>query len=195
MVSIGDVPRVARHETASDSELLQSPLPQPLNINPPPPRLSRQAIGIFPLFEPTRLGYNEFSPLFASDRLGLLTDGFAGNFGTVGGTLLANGLYRNLSMSVGQFYSRTDGIHDTGDLRRRITDFIFQPAPLTKLACLPSFGIPTSMPAIFKTASISPTSIRTNARQTTPDSIVWAGISMRPRVSLSSPSGPGTMRT
>src|SRR5207248_4697824 len=75
-----------RHETASDSELLQSLLLQPLNINPPPPRLSRQAIGILPLFEPTRIGYNEFSPLFASDRLGLLSDGFAGNFGTVGGT-------------------------------------------------------------------------------------------------------------
>ncbi len=37
-----------RHETASDSELLQSLLLQPLNINPPPPRLSRQAIGILP---------------------------------------------------------------------------------------------------------------------------------------------------
>ncbi len=117
-----------RHETASDSELLQSLLLQPLNINPPPPRLSRQAIGILPLFEPTRLGYNEFSPLFASDGLGLLTDGFAGNFGTIGGTLLANGLYRNLSGSIGQFYSRTDGIHANGDLRRRITDIILQPA-------------------------------------------------------------------
>ncbi len=38
---------------------------------------------------------------------------------------------------------------------------------LTKPACLPSFGIPTSMPAIFKTASISRISIRTNARLTT----------------------------
>jgi Flp pilus assembly protein TadD len=117
-----------RFETASDSELLQSLLLQPLNINPPPPRLSRQVIGILPLFEPARLGYNEFSPLFASDGLGLLSDGFAGNFGTIGGTLLANGLYHNLSGSIGQFYSRTDGIHDNGDLRRRITDVIFQPA-------------------------------------------------------------------
>jgi predicted Zn-dependent protease len=117
-----------RHETASDSELLQSLLLQPLNINPPRPRLSREGLGITPLFEPNRVGYNEFSPLFASDGLGLLADGFAGNFGAAGGTLLANGLYRNLSMSLGQFYSRTDGIHENGDLRRRISDFIFQPA-------------------------------------------------------------------
>jgi Flp pilus assembly protein TadD len=117
-----------RRETASDSELLQSQLLQPLDINPPPPRLSRQALAILPLFEPNRIGYNEFSPLFAGDGLGLLTDGFAGNFGTIGGTLLANGLYRNLSGSVGQFYSRTDGIHANGDLRQRISDIIFQPA-------------------------------------------------------------------
>jgi tetratricopeptide (TPR) repeat protein len=117
-----------RHETASDSELLQSLLLQPLDINPPPPRLARQGLAILPLFEPYRIGYNEFSPLFASDGLGLLADGFAGNFGTIGGTLLANGLYRNLSGSIGQFYSRTEGIHPNGDLRRRISDFIFQPA-------------------------------------------------------------------
>jgi len=117
-----------RYETASDSELLQSLLLQPLEINPPPPRLSRQAVGILPLFEPNRIGFNEFSPLFASDGLGLLADGFAGNFGTIGGTLVANGLYRNLSGSIGQFYSRTEGIHTNGDLRQRVTDFIFQPA-------------------------------------------------------------------
>jgi Flp pilus assembly protein TadD len=117
-----------RHETASDSELLQSLLLQPLDINPPRPRLAREGLGIIPLFEPYRIGYNEFSPLFASDGLGLLADGFAGNFGTIGGTLLANGLYRNLSGSIGQFYSRTNGVHANADLRRRVSDFIFQPA-------------------------------------------------------------------
>jgi Flp pilus assembly protein TadD len=116
------------YEAASDSELLQSLLLQPLETNPPPPRLARQVIGVLPLFEPSRLGYNEFSPLFASDGVGLLADGFAGNFGTTGGTLLANGLYRNLSGSVGQFYSQSNGIHENGDLLRRITDIIFQPA-------------------------------------------------------------------
>jgi tetratricopeptide (TPR) repeat protein len=90
-----------RYETASDSELLQSLLLQPLDVRPPSPRLARQVIGVLPLFEPDRIGYNEFSPLFASDGLGLLADGFVGNFGTIGGTLLANGLYRNLSGSVG----------------------------------------------------------------------------------------------
>jgi Flp pilus assembly protein TadD len=126
-------------ETASDSELLQSLLLQPLDINPPPPRLARQVIGVLPLFEPTQLGYNEFSPLFASDGLGLLADGFAGNFGTLGGTLLANGLYRNLSGSVGQFYSRTDGIHANGDLTQQITDIIFQPALSDQVSMLAEY--------------------------------------------------------
>src|SRR5262249_36889182 len=107
--------------------------------NPPPPRLARQVIGVLPLFEPTRLGYDEFSPLFASDGLGLLSDGFAGNFGTIGGTLLANGLYRNLSGSVGPFYFRPDGIHPNGDLRNRITDVIFQPALSDRASLLGEF--------------------------------------------------------
>ncbi len=128
-----------RYETASDSELLQSLLLQPLNVNPPPPRLSRQVLGLLPLFEPTRTTYNEFSPLFASDGLGLLTDGFAGNYGAVGGTLLANGLYRNISLSLGQFYSRTDGIHPNGDLRQRVTDLIFQPALSDQASLLAEF--------------------------------------------------------
>jgi Flp pilus assembly protein TadD len=128
-----------RHETASDSELLQSLLLQPLNINPPRPRLAREGLGVIPLFEPLRIGYNEFSPLFASDGLGLLADGFAGNYGTIGGTLLANGLYRNLSMSLGQFYSRTNGIHANADLRRRITDLIFQPALSDQASLLAEF--------------------------------------------------------
>ena len=119
--------------------MLQSLLLQPLDVNPPPPRLARQVIGVLPLFEPNRIGYNEFSPLFASDGLGLLADGFAGNFGTIGGTLLANGLYRNLSGSVGQFYSRTDGIHANGDLRSRITDIIFQPALSDQASLLGEF--------------------------------------------------------
>ena len=41
---------------------------------------------------------------------------------------MANGLYRNLSGSIGQFYSRTSGIHPNGDLLRQISDIIFQPA-------------------------------------------------------------------
>jgi tetratricopeptide (TPR) repeat protein len=117
-----------RHESASDSELLQSLLLQPLDVNPPRPRLSREGLGIIELFGPSRIGYNEFSPLFAADGLGLLADGFAGDRGTAGGTLLANGLYHDFSGSIGQFYSRTTGLHANGDLRRRVTDLIFQPA-------------------------------------------------------------------
>jgi tetratricopeptide (TPR) repeat protein len=125
-----------RHESASDSELLQSLLLQPLDVNPPRPRLSREGLGIIELLGPSRVGYNEFSPLFAANGIGLLADGFAGDRNTAGGTLLLNGLYQDFSGSIGQFYSRSTGIHANGDLRRRVTDVIFQPALSEKASIL-----------------------------------------------------------
>ena len=42
-------------------------------------------------------------------------------------------------MSLGQFYSRTNGLHDNGDLRRRISDLIFQPALSDQASLLAEF--------------------------------------------------------
>jgi Flp pilus assembly protein TadD len=170
------------HETASDSELLQSLLLQPLDTNPPPPRLARQVIGVLPLFEPTRIGYNEFSPLFASDGLGLPADGFAGNLGTTGGT-----------------FWPMDCI---ATCRGALASSIRAPTAFTRMAisacgspmlsssrpssirqvCSPSIAIPISMPAILRTASTSQISVRSNANQTPTGNIAWADISMWPPV-------------
>jgi tetratricopeptide (TPR) repeat protein len=132
-------PTLPRHEIAADSETLQSLLLQPLDVIPPAPRLSREGLGIVDPLGPTRLGYNEFAPLFAQNGVTALVDSFAGNFNTGGGTALVRGLYDNLSMSIGQFYSWTDGIHPNADLRRRITDAIVQPQLSDTLSLLAEF--------------------------------------------------------
>src|SRR6266850_2445967 len=101
-----------RHETASDSELLQSLLLQPLNVQPLRPRLAREGLGILDLQGPFRIGFNEFSPVFASDGLNVLADGFGGTQGTYGDNFVLSGIHDKFSFSVGQFHYRTDGIRD-----------------------------------------------------------------------------------
>jgi len=108
-----------RDEIASDSELLQSLVLQPLNVQPLRPRLAREGLGIIDLQGPFRVGYNEFSPLFASNGLSLLGDAFGGNLGTYGENVVASGIYNNVSFSAGQFYYRTEGIEP---LNRRRSD-------------------------------------------------------------------------
>jgi tetratricopeptide (TPR) repeat protein len=83
---------IPRQETASDSELLQSLLLQPLNVQPLQPRLAREGLGILDLQGPFRIGFNEFNPLFASNGLSLLGDVFGGNRGTYGDNLVASGI-------------------------------------------------------------------------------------------------------
>ena len=124
-----------RHETASDSELLQSLLLQPLNVQPLRPRLAREGLGLLDLGGPSRIGFNEFSPVFASNGLSVLADAFGGTQGTYGENLVLSGIWQNYSFSVGQFHYRTDGIRDNNQLQRNIANALFQVA-LTNRASL-----------------------------------------------------------
>ena len=117
-----------RHETASDSELLQSLLLQPLNVQPVRPRLARDGLGILDLGGPSRIGFNEFSPIFSSNGLSLLGDAFGGTQGTYGENFVLSGIHDNFSFSVGQFYYRTDGIRDNNQLQRNIENALVQVA-------------------------------------------------------------------
>jgi tetratricopeptide (TPR) repeat protein len=92
-----------RHEIASDSELLQSLLLQPLNVQPLRPRLAREGLGIIELNGPFRVGYNEFSPLFSANGLSLLGDAFGGNRGTYGENLVVSGIHDNFTFSATDF--------------------------------------------------------------------------------------------
>ena len=117
-----------RHETASDSELLQSLLLQPLNVQPLRPRLAREGLGILDLQGPSRIGFNEFSPAFASNGLSVLGDAFGGTQGTYGENLVVSGIRQNFSFSAGQFLYQTDGIRPNNQLRRDIEDGLVQVA-------------------------------------------------------------------
>jgi tetratricopeptide (TPR) repeat protein len=125
---------VPRQETASDSELLQSLLLQPLNVQPVRPRLAREGLGILDLQSPVRIGFNEFSPVFASNGLSLLADAFGGTQGTYGENFVVSGIQDNVSFSFGQFFYRTDGIRDNNQLRRDIENGLVQVA-LSDRAC------------------------------------------------------------
>ena len=117
-----------RHETASDSELLQSVLLQPLNVQPLRPRLAREGLGILDLGGPSRIGFNEFSPVFASNGLSVLADAFGGTQGTYGDNFVLSGIHDRFSFSVGQFYYRTEGIRDNNQLQRNIENALVQVA-------------------------------------------------------------------
>ena len=110
---------------ARDSELLQSQLLQPLNINPVQPRLADNG---FPLLDTgiAGLGSNEFTRLFAGNQLRLVADGLLGDHGTGADNLILSGIYNRLSFSVGQSHTDTDGVRDNNDADENIYNAFLQ---------------------------------------------------------------------
>lgn len=104
-----------RHETARVSELLQAQLLQPLNIEPPRPRLGE--VNLLP-FEGGALaapGLNEYAPLFERPRISLDIDGLAGPDNTRGSEIAASVVSSRGVLSVGQFKYASDGIRENND--------------------------------------------------------------------------------
>lgn len=128
-----------RHETASDSEMLQSLLLQPLNVQPLRPRLAREGLGILDLGGPSRIGFNEFSPVFASNGLSVLADAFGGTQGTYGENFVLTGIYQNFSASIGQFFYRTDGFRPNNQLRRDVENALVQVALSDRVSLLAEY--------------------------------------------------------
>ena len=110
---------------ARDSELLQSQLLQPLNINPVQPRLADNG---FPLLDTgiAGLGSNEFTRLFAGNQIRLLADGLVGDHGLGADNLIVSGIYNRLSFSVGQSHTDTDGVRDNNDADENIYNAFLQ---------------------------------------------------------------------
>ena len=128
-----------RHETASDSELLQSLLLQPINVQPLRPRLAREGLGILSLQGPSRIGFNEFSPVFVSNGITVLADAFGGTQGTYGDNFVLSAIHDKFSFSAGQFYYRTDGIRDNNELRRNVENVLVQVALSDRLSVLAEY--------------------------------------------------------
>jgi hypothetical protein len=64
--------------------------------------------------------FAEFAPLYDSDGLALSGTGLVGTQDTLGGEYAITGLYRNASISVGQYHYETDGYRNNNDLEHDI---------------------------------------------------------------------------
>ncbi|MCU7849715.1 MAG: FecR domain-containing protein [Candidatus Thiodiazotropha sp. (ex Lucinoma kastoroae)] len=93
---------------ATDSELLQSKLLQPLNAHSLRPELSELKFAD----GPARFSYNEFNPLFTRSGPYLLFDGFVAGNSTWGEDLIATLLQERFSISLGQYHYESDGFRE-----------------------------------------------------------------------------------
>lgn len=115
-----------RHRVASVSELLQSQLLQPTNINPVQPHLAEKNLFILNGAGPSALSFNEFNPLFDRNRLALQASGIVGEHGTLGDEIVQSGVWERMSYSIGQFHYQTDGFRENNDLKRNIYNLFAQ---------------------------------------------------------------------
>jgi Tfp pilus assembly protein PilF len=118
-----------RHEIARVSELLQSQLLQPININPIQPQLAATNLGILDGAGPKDLSFNEFNPLFYRNRLALQANGVAGGNDTLGNDLVLSGVYDKASFSFGQFHFESDGFRENNDQNRNLYNLFAQVNP------------------------------------------------------------------
>ncbi|WP_126454698.1 FecR domain-containing protein [Sulfuriflexus mobilis] len=117
-----------RHEIGRVSELLQSQLLAPLNINPVAPHLSESELGIQPNAGPGGASFNEYDPLFARNQSRWQVSALLGNNNTAGDEVVYSELYDNTSISVGQYHFQTDGFRDNNDFQHDIVNFFIQTA-------------------------------------------------------------------
>ena len=117
-----------RTEVSRLSELLQSQLWQPLNLQPLQPQLAEPGLFIPPGTGPTRLSYNEYNSLFTSNGLRLLADGIAGDNSTWGDDVVVSGLAGRVSFSLGQSHFQTDGWRTNSDQTRELGNAFVQVA-------------------------------------------------------------------
>jgi len=117
-----------RHEIARVSELLQSQLLQPININPVQPHLAESKLFILngAGLGPADLSFNEFNPLFERNRFALQASGIWGEDSTWGEEVVHSGVQGRLSYSLGQFHFETEGFRKNNDLKEDIYDVFGQ---------------------------------------------------------------------
>jgi tetratricopeptide (TPR) repeat protein len=115
-----------RHEIARGSEVLQSQLLQPLNVNPVPPNLAQNNPLVLEGAGPSAASFNEFNPLFMRNSVWLQASGIAGSQDTFGEEAVFSGLQDRLSFSLGQYHFRTDGFRENNDLTQNIYNIFAQ---------------------------------------------------------------------
>jgi len=115
-----------RHEIARVSELLQSQLLQPINLNPVQPSLSlvdSQMVGGLGFANPS---FNEYTPLFNRNRFALFSSGVGGENGTWGEEVVQSGVWDRWSYSIGQLHYESDGYRKNNDMTRDVYNLFGQ---------------------------------------------------------------------
>lgn len=120
--------KFSRQEIARVSELLQSQLLQPININPVQPSLVESDLSTLTGSGPAVAGFNEFTSLFARDGLRLSSFGLGGNNDTYALENVLSGIYRRVSYSLGQFHYETDGFRKNNDVEHDVYNLFVQAA-------------------------------------------------------------------
>jgi tetratricopeptide (TPR) repeat protein len=115
-----------RHEIARVSELLQSQLLQPLNINPIQPQLAQSNLFFLEGLGPSQPSFNDYYPLFTRNRLAFQADGVVGNHGILGEDLVQSAVWGKASYSLGQFHYESNGFRQNNDLDEDIYDAFLQ---------------------------------------------------------------------
>ncbi len=115
-----------RHEIARVSELLQSQLLQPNNINPVQPSLAQSNLFILEGAGPSAPSFNEFNPLFNRNRFALQASGVVGNNDTLGEEIVHSAVWNRYSYSLGQFHFETDGFRENNDQEQDIYNLFGQ---------------------------------------------------------------------
>jgi hypothetical protein len=114
------------HQIARVSELLQSQLLQPININPVQPLLAQKNLFMLEGAGPSSPSFNEFNPLFNRNRLALQASGVVGEQSTRGGEVIQSTVAGNLSYSVGLLDFYTEGFRPNNDIKLSIFDWFAQ---------------------------------------------------------------------
>jgi tetratricopeptide (TPR) repeat protein len=108
------------HVVARDSELLQSQLLQPVNINPVQPRLADNGLSMLDDALVAAPGLNEHTNMFLSDRLRVVGDAIVGEHESRADNAVIAGVHKRLSFSVGQFHFGSTGFRQNHDIRQDI---------------------------------------------------------------------------
>lgn len=117
------------YEVARASELLQSQLWQPLNLNPIQPQLAQSNLGLIQSAGPTLAGLNEYNPLFLSDGVQLQTNLVGGGDGTFADDLALSAVHGMFSLAAGQFHFESDGFRPNADQRQDLYNLFLQVSP------------------------------------------------------------------
>lgn len=115
-----------RYELARASELLLSQLLQPSSRALYQPSLSLTDLKTVAALGPTRVSFNEFSPLYERDGIQLVGTGLAGTDATLGNEISASVLKDRYALSVGQSHFESDGFRPNNDIEHDILGVLAQ---------------------------------------------------------------------